>query len=53
MAHEVIPIGAVNAKGQLKWQNPNNPEDIRFISMREGRVRDPESGAPVKPPKSQ
>ena len=52
VAKTPIPPGGLSSKGQMKWVNPKDPEDVRFISMLEGRVMDPESGAPVKPPKS-
>jgi hypothetical protein len=47
VAQEPIPEGGVNAKGQLKITDDNGI--VRFISMREGRVKGP-AGVPIKSP---
>lgn len=48
IAKEPIPEGGINAKGQMKITDNNGI--VRFVDMKEGRVRGP-SGVPIKPPK--
>jgi hypothetical protein len=48
VARTPIPVGGINAKGQVKAQD--NQGKIRFIDMKEGRVMGA-AGVPVKPEK--
>lgn len=46
VSRTVLPIGAVNSKGQKKVLD--NEGNVRFISMKQGMVMGP-SGVPIKP----